>query len=1525
MATSIAKVSAAKGKEYYYSKDSIMNPEGNGDNLQVVGTLSKALGLEEGSAITEKQLENLLDGKNAAGTVDLVDTKNREIAAYDATFSLTKADSIAFAKGEDLVNPKGTGSVRDDIDSSHREAVNAAIDYLQKVGANTRRYDNEGNRVTDKQESFVAVKAEHSLARAAEKGAAPDPSRHTHVAIMNMAYDQKDNKFKALSADDLFKNQKMADNIFRSTYAKSMIEKGYQMEQKSHGLELKMDQEVIDKFSSRNKSIKEEAEKQGAESYKDIQNIQHKLKEDKTEYAESDLQQAWNEKLQDITNEKGESKYENFEQVFEGIYAKEGEQQFVYENEKEVLEQAAALLTENESVLQEKDLVNAAVTLSGGQFTANDLMNELDNVNKIGQKDPEDLKLLSGKEQGSREFTTKDIYDTEKDTVNIVKNQKQFDPLVREDLAKEGVKSFEEKFHPLNDQQKEAVMTKLTSTDQFITEQGLPGVGKTTILKAFNHALNHAENKMVDEKQMVDKDRIQLDTLAPTNVAAKAAAQEASIEERAVEGKTFAKFVLDTKKEELGEEDKGLSKGESTVDSKKMEENIKEDFSENKDTKDSVKEDKGSDTSSEKKNDSEDSNKTESLKEEKSDKSVVKIDSENENSSKTEDPKKSENTENDSIKKDIKKEKKEDSGFKEQKLDFGSKQSDIQSELFVKNGRKPFTEGKNKGWTVDPLDKVNFGKSDHGKVTAIKSGNAKRGSVTSRITTGEFAGAKMKESWKNNAHFYNKKTEIKFKDGSSYSMQAKGDNKRGIDAVISSDKSYKITNSKGDSQSIKSNTVMGVTLERKQVHNSNGLDQSKIGLKVAGGILEASKNRVSVDLSNGKKKDINESKMGALGFSRLSKTEEIKDRHGEVLARKVTVDKAVFGVSFKREVKIQSKADIEKENAFKAEQKEERKQAVKDTVNNAVNEASDTAKAAMSTVKEAMFQMKEKDNEVKNEKTELIENKDSKITESPKNDNKGSDSSKDNEPKFDIQVKDTVENKLTGEKSEKVVAQGEMTKSNVDKLSKQEAEEPFQKQDRGGKVLMPDETSMASSRDLNTFVKEVSKSDSRAIMIGDTEQFKSIGQGRMFNHLQEKTNTIELTQSMRQKNASEKLIAENLRNSDTQHKSFKELDKNNRFHEIKDNDKRIEKIAEIATSVGSAKGKGFDGVEKEKELNIKNTIVVADNKKDIDKINEAIRDKLHDKGVIDKNDHLKAMTKEVVNMSPVKQAVADNYEKGQYISTFKKGQGIKIGEQYKITKVDTVKNKLTLRDSEGNFRSVQANKIAGNVSVMKLDKEREFSKGDQVIVKVTDKKAGVLNSEMGEVKGFDKEKGTLDVQFKGEDKARTLDMNKELGLNHAYSVTPESSQGGTWDRVVFSVSHDKEQGGRGANKEMTYVAGTRQTHELTVVTDDREALIKGSAKSQVKTSTLDYNENGKIEKKEVENKGSEVKGSEVKGNDQVKAENLDKAADKISEERESKSNRTEANKDSENTQKEEAKAQENQDKVQKEENRPTVR
>ncbi len=184
----------AEGAEDYYS--------GEGEAAgEWVGDAARDLGLE--GEVGEDQLTAMLTGRNPVDGEPLLSMRgvrgDGPVPGFDLTFSAPKSVSLLWGLGGPVAALE--------VQAAHREAVGAALSYMQREACWTRR--GAGGAEFVKGNGFLAAAYRH---RSSRNG---DPQLHTHVLVAN-ATQGPDNRWTRLYHPAIYDHATTASYIYEA-------------------------------------------------------------------------------------------------------------------------------------------------------------------------------------------------------------------------------------------------------------------------------------------------------------------------------------------------------------------------------------------------------------------------------------------------------------------------------------------------------------------------------------------------------------------------------------------------------------------------------------------------------------------------------------------------------------------------------------------------------------------------------------------------------------------------------------------------------------------------------------------------------------------------------------------------------------------------------------------------------------------------------------------------------------------------------------------------------------------------------------------------------------------------------------------------------------------------------------------------------------------------------------------------------------------------------------------------------------
>ena len=183
--------SVAEGLEDYYS-------ERGGSRGEWVGRGAARLGLS--GPVDGDHLRAVLAGQHPGTGAPLRDSPGRaRVGAFDLTFSAPKSVSVLFGLGD--------AATRDATRRAHGEAVQQALEYVERSAAAVRR--GHAGAIVERADGIVAATFRHRTSRAG------DPQLHTHALIANIARGP-DGRWSALDGRQLYAHARAASLIYQA-------------------------------------------------------------------------------------------------------------------------------------------------------------------------------------------------------------------------------------------------------------------------------------------------------------------------------------------------------------------------------------------------------------------------------------------------------------------------------------------------------------------------------------------------------------------------------------------------------------------------------------------------------------------------------------------------------------------------------------------------------------------------------------------------------------------------------------------------------------------------------------------------------------------------------------------------------------------------------------------------------------------------------------------------------------------------------------------------------------------------------------------------------------------------------------------------------------------------------------------------------------------------------------------------------------------------------------------------------------
>ncbi|PSN16476.1 conjugative relaxase domain protein, TrwC/TraI family [filamentous cyanobacterium CCT1] len=450
---SMCSVSAAQA-ETYYEKDDYYTAgtDAARSTARWYGQGASTLGLQ--GEVKPEDFKALLHGTAPNGEclhARAIDP-TRHRAATDYTFSAPKSVSIAgLVQGDERAI------------AAHNQAVDTALGVLQERFAQARVSTPEGRQrvVTG---NIVAAVFQHDSSREL------DPQLHSHCVVMNTTQ-LSDGAWRSLSNEEIVANQILLGEIYQNELAYQLRQFGYDIVPQGKGqFELNdYSPTLLSTFSTRTRQI-ETYLQQWQQSLEETQGTplhasqkkQATLRTRKRKQAvpREVLLAAWQQQLSDQTLALPEVPHQERDLSTAAHYQAD-----------EMARLGTAHASERESVFRRGKVERFALEHALGEMPWATLSQAISAQGEL-------LSVEATKDK----YTTAAALHRERDTIQLMhQGQHQWAPILGDAELQEQLRQWP----TLSAGQQRALTLALTSRDQMLAWQGLPGSGKTFVLQAF--------------------------------------------------------------------------------------------------------------------------------------------------------------------------------------------------------------------------------------------------------------------------------------------------------------------------------------------------------------------------------------------------------------------------------------------------------------------------------------------------------------------------------------------------------------------------------------------------------------------------------------------------------------------------------------------------------------------------------------------------------------------------------------------------------------------------------------------------------------------------------------------------------------------------------------------------------------------------------------------------------------------------------------------------------------------------------
>ncbi len=375
-------------------------------------------------------------------------------------------------------------------------------------------------------------------------------------------------------------------------------------------------------------------------------------------------------------------------------------------------------------------------------------------------------------------------------------------------------------------------------------------------------------------------------------------------------------------------------------------------------------------------------------------------------------------------------------------------------------------------------------------------------------------------------------------------------------------------------------------------------------------------------------------------------------------------------------------------------------------------------------------------------------------------------------------------------------------------------------------LIWIDEAGLLGSKTMQNVLKIAKEQNARVVLSGDTRQHKSVERGDAFSLLIKEAglSPAQISEVVRQRGKYKEAV-ETISQGDIS-KGFKQLDNLGAIVETQDKEQRINTLVK---SYLSTVKKGESG------------LIVSPTHQEKNEVTQALRHALKDWGKIKgKENNFKNL--ESLHFTTAERKDPLSYQAGQVLEFYKQSQNKAFKRGQRLVVIANSKNSLLTMDKFGQKYELDLDKEADKFSVYKIS-NLNLAKGDIIRITKNGKISGmpeiddkskaktrqINNGSNYEVAGFTK---TGDIKL-----TNGFVIPKNYAhLNYGYASTSHSAQGKTVDHVLVAESSSSF---KAASMEQFYVSISRARKSVTVLTDDKAALLRAIGVEKSKESALE--------------------------------------------------------------------------------------
>ncbi|WP_167631043.1 MobF family relaxase [Mariprofundus ferrooxydans] len=448
-----ASISAISNAGYYEDLAKEDYYEGGGEPPgEWQGSGAESLGLT--GTLADGELKMMLEGYHPTSGKALASNAGEgHRPGHDITFSAPKSVSAVWAAA-------GDPALRTQIQQAQAQAVQKAVEYIEKNVANIRR--GHGG-VEHEQARVIAASYEHSTSRA------QDPQLHTHTLVASHGIGVETGAVRSLESRQFYQHQKAIGAVYRAELAAGMQKIGFNVQRDGQSFKISGSDAALEKtWSKRRADIEQQLEERGTKGARASEKAALNSRETKQAVDRSQLFEKWGQEAQEHGFSVEDIRTDSIEKTDFSM--------------RDLLQAA----TENQSVFTEAKLHELVAQELQGNGGLEDMRYRIDELKRGGEL------VELGKSDGMTQYTTQEMLRLEQSIVDFAR-----DGQARDDwhISEQHIEQAIEAKAGISTEQR-AALRHIAGPGQVVAVEGAAGTGKSFMLEGAKMAFESAGHKV---------------------------------------------------------------------------------------------------------------------------------------------------------------------------------------------------------------------------------------------------------------------------------------------------------------------------------------------------------------------------------------------------------------------------------------------------------------------------------------------------------------------------------------------------------------------------------------------------------------------------------------------------------------------------------------------------------------------------------------------------------------------------------------------------------------------------------------------------------------------------------------------------------------------------------------------------------------------------------------------------------------------------------------------------------------------